>query len=789
MPNLIPHFVLDQFEQGRSSGTMEAAALLVDISGFTSLTETLLQHRKDGAEVLTEVLNRLLGPLVAEVYAHGGFVSTFAGDAFTALFPLDLPPSPASGGTGGAGQAHALQTAFFIQDFFAQHGRFETKYGRFAMSVKVGLAAGLVEWGILGAAGRHAYFFRGPALSACARAEQQADPGEIVADGTTLSPEGLQLCRTEAMGPYRRLLSPPPGDLPRFPSPPDMGREALAPFVVETAIDLVLSGASAEFRNVAAAFLSLEATTTPQELNAFVGAVLRLAGQYGGYYKDIDFGDKGPVLVCFFGAPVAHENDLQRAADFLLALQDEGLDLRWRAGLTYGTVYAGMIGGVERCEYTAIGSVINLAARLMMGAEWGEVLVPEAVAGQRRLRGEYLGDRRYKGISESLPTYRLLGRRDGEEALFEQRLVGRESELEKLLAAAQPVRAGRFAGVAYIYGEPGIGKSHLMYELRQALYRQAEIVRFTGQTDQVLRQAFNPFIYFLKRYFHQAPDAAPAENKARFEAQLEHLVEVLHEAKEPLAATADPPALAAELDRTRSVLGALLGLHWPGSLYESLDGNLRYQNTLFALKTLVLAECCFHPVVLEIEDLHWLDDSSHEALTTLSRNIADYPLLIVATSRYADDGSKPVLRLAEGTPSTAIDLNVLPPDALQRLAEHLLGGPVDDNLLALLLGRTQANPFFAQQFLAYFRENELLTCGEDGIWAVQESIPADVPTSINAILIARVDRLAQNVKDVVKAAAVLGREFDDRVLARMLEADISGEVQIAEREQIWSEVG
>jgi len=776
MPNLIPHFIHEQFQQGRSRGTVEATALLVDISGFTPLTETLMQHRKDGAEVLTEVLNRLFRPLVAEVYAHGGFVSTFAGDAFTALFP--------------ASQAHALQTAFFIQDFFAQHGRFETKYGRFDMSVKVGLAAGLVEWGILGAAGRHAYFFRGPALSACAQAEQQAGPGDIVADGTHLSPAVFQSCRSKVVGdPYCRLLSPPPGDLPRVSSPPDLGREALAPFVVETAIDLVLSGASAEFRDVAAIFLTLEANATPQDLNAFVGAVLRLAGQYGGYYKDIDFGDKGPVLVCLFGAPVAHENDVQRAADFLLALQDEDLDLRWRAGLTYGTVYAGMIGGTERCEYTAIGSVINLAARLMMGAAWGQILLPEAVAKREGLRGEYLGDRAYKGISEPLPTYRLLGRRDSEEGLFEQRLVGRERELQELLASAQPIRSGQFAGVVYIYGEPGIGKSHLMYELRQALSRQAPIAHFTGQTDQVLRQAFNPFIYGLKRYFNQSPDAAPAENKARFETQLERLAEALQGTKEPLAAGANPSALANELDRTRSILGALLGLYWPGSLYESLDGNLRYQNTLFALKTLLLAECCFHPVVLEIEDLHWLDDSSHEALTTLSRNVADYPLLIVATSRYADDGSKPVLRLAEGTPAAAVDLNVLTSHHLQQLAEDLLGGPVDDNLMDLLLERTQANPFFAQQFLAYFRENNLLTCGEDGTWSVQESIPADVPTSINAILIARVDRLAQNVKDVVKAAAVLGREFDDRVLARMLEADVTEEVRTAEREQIWSEVG
>jgi predicted ATPase len=503
----------------------------------------------------------------------------------------------------------------------------------------------------------------------------------------------------------------------------------------------------------------------------------------------MDFGDKGPVLVCHFGAPVAHENDVQRAADFLLALKDESHGLRWRAGLTYGTVYAGIIGGSERSEYTAIGSVVNLAARLMMGADWGEVFVPAAVAGRRGLQSKLIGDRAYKGFAQPLPTYQLLGHRDTDESLFEQHLVGREGELAQLLAVAQPIFAGRFAGVAYLYGEPGIGKSHLMYELRRALQRQGPVGHFTGQTDQILHQAFNPFIYFLKRYFQQSPESTAEENKVRFDARLDRLLQAVHGLDRALALAANPPALAAELVRTRSILGALLGLHWPGSLYESLDGNLRYQNTLFALKNLVLAECCFHPVVLELEDLHWLDDSSHEALTVLTRNIADYPLLIIVTSRYADDGSRPALQVAEGTPVAAVDLNVLTHDDLRRLAEDLLGGPVDDRLLALLLERTQANPFFAQQFLAYFRENDLLARGDDGVWAVRETIPADVPTSINAILIARVDRLAPNVRDVVKAAAVLGREFDDRVLARMLEMEVAAEVEAAAREQIWSEVG
>lgn len=784
MKNLIPHFVHQHLIQEICQGDFDAAALFVDISGFTHLTETLMQHEKDGAEVLTEALNRIFGPLVAEVYAHGGFITTFAGDAFTAVFPFGAPQQAALSG---------LQTAFAVQDFFAQHGLLDTKYGQFEIGVKAGLSMGGVSWGILGQVMRRAFFFRGSAVEASACSESLADKGDIVGDDR-IWPHIKAVVQAvpidEAHFRLTRLLLS--SELARPIAPPHLAQEALTPFVMEEVVDWIGSGAQAEFRNVVNVFISFQAPASFEALNAFVSRVLELCGQYSGYFKTLDFGDKGAVIVIVFGAPVAHENDLERAANLLLSLLETDIGVPWRAGLTGGTVYAGIMGGDERCEYTVMGDVVNLAARLMQEAEWGQVLTTDRVASRRILRTLYIDDFHYKGFADPLPTYSLLGVRSFEETFFDQAMVGRQHELERLVAAAQPIFEGWFAGAICIYGEAGIGKSHLAYELRRALLGQGDVTWFTGQTDQILRQAFNPFSYFLKRYFEQFPEATVDENKASFETRLQNLVADLQELEEERV-----PGLIDELVRTRSVLGALVGLHWPDSLYESLDGNLRYQNTLFALKTLLLAESCFQPVVLEIEDFHWLDQASHETLTTLSRNVSNYPLLLVLTSRYADDGSKPTLTLAEDVPITTIDLNVLSPEDLRLLAKTILGGPVADDLLDLLLERTQANPFFAQQFLYYFRENDLLEQVEPpsaaaelgAVWVVKKDIPVDVPTNINAILIARIDRLSQSVKDVVKAAAVLGREFDDRVLAHMLQADVSEQVRIAEQEQVWSRVG
>ncbi|MBN1889082.1 MAG: tetratricopeptide repeat protein [Thermoflexales bacterium] len=808
--NLIPSLIHNQLEQQTYEGHFQAMTMLVDISGFTALTEMLMQHTVDGAEVLANALNRIFSPPVAQAYAHGGFISSFAGDAFTAIFPLNHNDTQAD-----TVAQHALYTAFFIQEFFTQHGTLETRYGRFEMGAKIGLSRGTVAWNILRGKKRHTYCFRGPAITTCARTEEQAGTGDIIAAAAiwpAIQPY-VQAQPLDLVPPHFRLISMTApahlGPVATCATPTTSPCHAPRALVPEAVLDLVASGVRAEFRQVAVAFISFEEPRTLADWSAFAITAMDMAADYGGYFNKLDFGDKGPVMLILFGAPVAHENDLERAANFLLALQStcaQGASPRFRAGLTFGMVYAGLIGGAERAEFTAIGNVVNLASRLMESANWGHILVSETATTQPHLSTDHVGNFHYKGFTEAQPTYRLLSHKADAESFFDQPMVGRQAELAQLVAAAQPMfdDPGTFAGVAYVYGEAGIGKSHLVYELRQALSMYARsaqtktphgLIWFTGQTDQTLRQAFNPFIYFLKQYFNQTA-ATPAENTARFENRLARLIANLQTFK-PGDAQAQRriQAITRELIRTQSLLGALLGLHWPNSLYASLNTQLRYQNTLYAIRALLLAESVFHPVVLVIEDLQWLDSASHEALTLLTHGVGPYPLFVILVSRYADDGNAPQLAptynvgLPDTIPVTRIDLNVLNSDDLAHLAEAILGGPADAHLLALLQARTQANPLFAQQFLYYFQEKDLLVWQPDtSVWLPKPNIPDDVPSTINAILIARVDRLEPSVKNVVKSAAVLGREFDTRILARMLESDILPEVQAAAQAQIWSEV-
>lgn len=174
MRNLIPHFIHERFSRGERAGVFAAATLFVDVTGFTRLTEMLMQHGKEGAETLTGALNRVFNPLVSEVYARRGWIAAFVGDAFLALFPHGDDPDQA--------RHAALETAAQILAFLQQQSAFTTSYGDFSFSARVGLSDGPVHWSILGADRRHTYYFSGAAVTGCTYGESQTGVGEVVAD-------------------------------------------------------------------------------------------------------------------------------------------------------------------------------------------------------------------------------------------------------------------------------------------------------------------------------------------------------------------------------------------------------------------------------------------------------------------------------------------------------------------------------------------------------------------------------------------------------------------------------
>ncbi|MEM9774888.1 MAG: adenylate/guanylate cyclase domain-containing protein [Chloroflexota bacterium] len=760
---------MKQYSAEQYHGKFESVVLFMDISGFTQIAQSFLHDEKEGTEELASIINSVFEPIILTVEHHGGFVATFAGDAIMILFPEPLE--------GAVNQA--LQTAQKIREIFKAHGRYSTAYTSFELSVKQGIAVGEVEWGIAGSAEQKTYYFRGEAIQRSIEAETRAGSGEIILDELLVDlfeSNLITLHRNKATYPSvnseGQLLHSSPHLLNHFNN-----SELLFQFFKPDLWRFVGIG---EFRQVATVFLSFSPDIDREPLTHLIEIVIGLCNRYGGHFIEVEFGDKGGVIMLSFGAPKTSENDLERALGFAVALKQmlKAFDTFWAIGLTFGQVYAGMIGAPLRAKYGLMGMTVNHAARLMSKAKKGQALVSEQVVAQVGFEFRPIGNLSLKGFDAPVLTFELVGLgAQGFDAQADQDtfFVGRKAEQRQLHKFARPLLDGEAAGIMMIFGEPGIGKSVLANQFVSDFFE--ETYWYNCSAEQILKQAFNPFVSCLKRYFQQSGDLTAKENKNNFLAQWQLLDAKLED-------SGASSRLIQEFSRTRSFLGALLDLYWPGSLYEQLDSRLRYQNTLVAIKTWLFAQSFIQPVAILLEDAHWLDEASLQLIESISREISNYRILFLITSRYFDDDGAADLAIFHGAPQSVIHLEALEHGALRRQAEHLLGDEIDQGFCDYLLERSQGNPFFVEQLIIYFQEHDVLKQNQKGIWSLQSS-DVSIPSTINSILVTRIDQLMQSAKEVVQTAAVLGAEFDVEVLNEMFLGDVSKEIKDAEDKQIW----
>ncbi len=786
MHKLVPDFILEKMRQQQDEGQFQAVCLFVDTSGFTPLTYALMAEDIAGVEVIADVLADVFTPLVKIIYDQGGFVAGFAGDAFKAIFPLASFPD--QGAT-----ARAVVAAWQIKQHLAQQATIATKFGRFDFAVKVTVAAGDVTWAIwqqdTGDTAVHppgkqraTYYFEGTALAHCLEADAFAAAGEVIltsAVALALPGTAVMLHPVDA---YFRLQAVDHAYLASLPPLVDqrtaVDDSVAAAFFSKELHTLPIRG---EFRQIVTLFVNLQSLPRDRD---FARMFFHLLNQYGGYLcrvGRIGAQDPGGTLLLFWGAPHSYENNVTRALQFILDLQ-VAVTQPLKAGVTTNLAYAGFIGAPQREEYTCHGIHVNLAARQMVAAHWGEIWLDEATAQQAEpIFNLFPGDDyQFKGFADKQPIFHLQGQREADAApFFRGAMVGRQAEMAQLETAVQPLRDGRFGGVVSIMGDVGVGKSRLVHEFLE----QSEILEtttyFLCQTDSIMRQSLNPFRYFLRNYFQQSPMVSEEKNKERFDQILDSLIKVTqHE------------ALQSELMRTRSFLGALINLHWPHSLYEQLEPKFRFANTFTALTTLIQAESARQPLLIHLEDAHWLDADSQAFLANLTNQVEDFPFIILVTARPTlEESTTAETVVPKELLRASIQLHLLTETETADLAAERLHGPVSPVLVELLTERSEGNPFFVEQILLFLRENALLKRNGQG-WEpiVHGSGVTELPTDIRTIMVSRLDRLPTRVKHTVQTASILGREFSLPILSQMMPSEmrVSTQVRAAETAVIWT---
>jgi len=477
----------------------------------------------------------------------------------------------------------------------------------------------------------------------------------------------------------------------------------------------------------------------------------------------------GDGLMALFGAPVALEDHAFRAVQAALAIREtisglseqlereRGVEVRLRLGLNTGLVVVGRIGDDLRMDYTAVGDTTHLAARVQALAEPGTILIAEAT---HRLvadyvRSEALGPVSIKGRSELVPVYKVTGRRRGRTRLEVSaergltHLVGRQRELGFLQDCLARVKAGR-GQVVGIVGEPGVGKSRLLYEFKKSLegdrvtWLEGHCVAY-GQTTPYL-----PVLDILRANFQIEDGDNPLQIR-----------EKLHQGLRQL----DPV-----LEATLPFLGELFGLPGEDESLKYLDPKDKRKKTFEAIRALTVAGSQRRPLVVVVEDLHWIDKTSEDYYAFLIESLAGMPHLLLTTHRpgYA-------VRWGDKTFYTQLALDLLTQDETATMVARLLESPdLPPELLRLVRERAEGNPLFVEEITAALLERGAIVRQNGGLRWTGTAV-TEVPATIQDIIRARIDRLEEPVKRTVQAAAVIGREFGLRLLTRI--SEMAQEVQ------------
>ncbi|MCD4701255.1 MAG: tetratricopeptide repeat protein [Candidatus Aegiribacteria sp.] len=695
-----------------------------------------MTHGKAGAEVLSCILGRVFSRAVREIYIRGGMIAQFEGDAVIAVFPIDRPQN-------------ALDAAESLDLYFRKNLIHRTKFGNWEVSARLALTGGSIEWGIIGKR-MLIYYLKGDAISKGASLLSASSPISLhIDDSFPDIDEGSGV----AAGSCSEDTDPG--------SHVNTGR--IRKSVAERFVpDLVLSSRlTGEFRDITTVFVALRKSPA-EKINNSIRTVLEKAAYYGGYVSGLYFTSSKPVITILFGAPVSWENNESRGCRFACDLR-KSFSEYMRCGIASGTVYAGMTGNSRRCTYTVYGDTINTSARLVFKAGWGDALVLEEIAG--RIETEFVwGDRTccaLKGKKEDTMTLSLLRCQDsGIRRIFQGEMLGRSSELRFIRRRLYALNHGAFAGITTIYGVAGIGKSRLIHEA--ALEHDGPSQTFVLRCDDILRSSLNPIEYFFRDYFSQSSSRPTEANRRLFEEGLESLAVRLENSGSKYATY-----LAENLRMSQSIIGSVLGHFREGSTFEKLDPGERFENIAIATGTLIGALSSIQPLILVIEDLQWMDDDSKRLLGIISGELAKYPVALLISSRYMDDGSKPETGIEHRMDYAFIDLKPVDEEASRSIVfKHLSHNPGTD-LTAFIQERTQGNPFYIDQFCVYLKNAGFVEHRREGWRLVSRNL--EVPSSILSILVARMDRLHIRLKKLVQTASVLGQEFDLNVLSDISE--------------------
>jgi class 3 adenylate cyclase/tetratricopeptide (TPR) repeat protein len=725
VPRLLPAWAAA--ELGPAHRVVDGSLLLFDITGFTPLTERLARRGREGAEELSNLLDDVFGRLLTDAEAEGADLLKWGGDALLLFFD-----GPDHG-------CRAARAALRMQRVLAQIGRATTSIGRVKLRAAAGVESGPVHLVLAGNPAIHRELVvLGPTTSGVTMLEHAAGTGEVLLGDATAADLGPALVRPhDGSGHVLAGVPTPPPSPPRQPEPEPIPAvvEQLLPPQLSAYLDQ--SSREPEHRTVAVAFLRFDGTDTilaedgANVLTTAVDELLRnvqeATAAHDVSFLDTDVDVDGGKILLVGGAPRSAGDDTDRLLTAVCETVNRAGRLPLRAGISQGRVFTGETGSPSRKTYSVKGDTVNLAARLAAHAESGTILMAADVLEHTR-RSYAVNDAPMASLKGKSKPVRVVTLSKPLEPRVQRNtedlLVGRAAEMAILRSAVEQLISGA-GGLVDVVGEPGVGKTRLVDE---AVAQSSEVTVLRCDCERT--GAETPYAP-VRRLLHHVLGTSSAMDPNTVGKCLQDCV----------------AASAPELAPWASLLGVVLDVTLPASPeVAELEEQHRAERVPELVADLIERMVPI-PAMFVVEDAHLADPASAGVLATIGQRTEKQPWLLLVTREERPTGWVP-------TATQRIELGPLDVAASTELAEMATPErPLPPAIAEALAARAGGHPLLLRELA------RAVARGED---------PDELPSTVEELAATQIDRLPAAQRSLLRRAAVLGDEFDEALLRRMV---------------------
>ncbi|MGC9357272.1 MAG: tetratricopeptide repeat protein [Anaerolineae bacterium] len=766
VPRNLARILLEDPITGMVVRPLEGTVMFSDIDGFTAMSERFSRAAsQEGAEELTELVNRFLEILITTTAHYGGDLQKFGGDSGAILF------------TGEEHAARAVAAAIDVQHAMVERlSEVETSLGRFTLQIATGLASGRMVGIGLGDTERREWVITGPPMKQSGHAQGIAPGGGVVVHETTYQACGEIFQESRSLDDKFYLVEalrqmPPPRkmeDLPSFPYVDNGDRliwlldrlDALTPYLGTELLERLSTSTTpqasrlwSEHRNVTILMLTLSGIPdlTPfweniaglrraaDEPNRIFVSARDTIRRYDGIVNKIGVGPQGPYLMALFGAPRAHEDDPLRATLAALEIQQTST-LPLRLGVNTGFVFAGDVGTTERREYTVMGDEVNLAYRLMSGCHPGVVWLGSNTARHsavaHRLVGEPGCPQHLKGKAAPVTPFvvRALRTASAGMEIDSLPLVGRITEMEAMASTLDGV-LGNHRQTLFLHGAAGMGKSRLISEV-------AQLAREHG--------------------FHVHHGTAPSYGShlpyAAWGGVLDDLLDLQSAAQEERREAFWTAIAHYGLSEWAALIAPLVGLDLaPSPEVAALTPPLRDQQRWEVLRLLLDEKAREEPRLIVLENAHWMPKPTLDLLAAFMERPPSGSLMLMVTSRNEE-----VLREDGAAMTWDVDVRLSPLSRQEtvRLAREAAGADrLPRSVERWLVKRGGGSPLFTIEAVRALIASGILK-QEDDAWTLTQPLEdAPLPETTYGVIQSRIDQLEPPSRHLLRSATVVGEQM------------------------------